>query len=99
MGVLEEKNKKIDVICQHTKDGGIIPLRVRVQDEDGEYHDFTIKAYKEKNHPGQFISPYGTAIHGHTWIFICKIQVLDVVRNIELLYNANENIWRIVKMG
>ena len=29
--------KSLDVICQFKKDGTIIPLKIRLQDEDGEY--------------------------------------------------------------
>ena len=39
--------KAVDVICQHSADGTIIPIRVRVKDEDGEYHAYTIKGYKD----------------------------------------------------
>ena len=28
--------QSLDVICQHKKDGTIIPLKIRLQDEDGE---------------------------------------------------------------
>ena len=28
--------KNADVICQHTKDGRTIPLKIRIEDEDGE---------------------------------------------------------------
>lgn len=30
------KSKAIDVICQHSKDGTIIPLRIRFVDDNGE---------------------------------------------------------------
>ena len=32
------KRQKIDVICQHTKEGNIIPLRIRLVDEDGMFY-------------------------------------------------------------
>lgn len=38
---------KIDFICQHTMDGKIIPLRIRLRDEDGELQEYTIKGYRE----------------------------------------------------
>lgn len=28
--------RSADVICQHKKDGTIIPLKLRIEDEDGE---------------------------------------------------------------
>ena len=39
--------KQIDVICQHTRESKIIPLRIRLQDEDGEFHNYNIKEYKD----------------------------------------------------
>lgn len=99
MGARPEINKFIDVICQHTKDGGIIPLRIRIQDEDGIFQSFNIKGYKELSSPGKFNSPYGTLIHSNTWTFLCKIQVLDTYRHIELFYNSNDNLWKITAMS
>lgn len=32
--------KSLDVICQFKKDGTIIPLKIRLQDEDGEYQSY-----------------------------------------------------------
>ena len=33
----------VDVICQHNKDGSMIPMRVRLTDEDGAVQTYTIK--------------------------------------------------------
>ena len=46
----EVKRQPIDVICQHNKDGEIIPMRLRLCDDDGEPHAFTIKSYKDLSH-------------------------------------------------
>ena len=37
--------KPIDVICQHSRDGKITPMKIRVIDEDGEYLEYKIKGY------------------------------------------------------
>ena len=37
----------VDVICQHSRDGSLIPIRVRVVDEEGEFQSYTIKGYKD----------------------------------------------------
>ena len=37
--------KPIDVICQHSRDGKITPMKIRVIDEDGEYQEYKIKGY------------------------------------------------------
>ena len=91
-------NSYVDVICQHTKNADIIPLRVRIQDEDGMFQTFSVKAYKELSHAKNYMSPYGTISHGHTWSFRCKIQVLDKLRELDLYYNAYDNLWKIVKI-
>lgn len=98
MTAIAEQNKSIDVICQHTKDGDIIPMRIRVQDEDGVFQTFNIKGYTELSSPSQYLSPYGTIAHSHTWTFLCKIQVLNSIRTLELFYNSNDNLWKITKI-
>ena len=47
MGVIQEKYTLADVICQHKTDGTIIPLKIRITDEDGEYQVYNIKSYKD----------------------------------------------------
>lgn len=98
MSALKEQNNFIDVICQHTRDGQIIPLRIRVMDEDGIYQTFSIKSYKEISVPCNYMSPYGFKAHGHTWTFHCRIITLDISRTVELFYNSDENLWRINKI-
>ena len=36
----------VDVICRHSTDGTLIPMRIRVKDVEGEYHIYNIKEYK-----------------------------------------------------
>ena len=38
--------RKADVICQHTIDARIIPLKIRIQDEDGEMQTYSVKGYR-----------------------------------------------------
>ena len=47
MGAIQEKYTLADVICQHKTDGTIIPLKIRITDEDGEYQVYNIKSYKD----------------------------------------------------
>ena len=47
MGVIQEKNTLADVICQHKIDGRIIPIKIRILDEDGEYQVYNIRSYKD----------------------------------------------------
>lgn len=98
MGVTCDLHNFIDVICQHTKEGDIIPLRIRLEDEDGIMQTFNIKGYKELTSKGRYVSPYGTIVHSHTWSFICKIQVLNSIKEVELFYNSNDNLWRLTRV-
>ena len=38
---------KADVICLHTKDGKVEPIRIRITDEDGQSQAFTIKEFND----------------------------------------------------
>ena len=39
--------QSVDVICQHCRDGTIIPMRVRLKDEEGMLQSYTIKGYRK----------------------------------------------------
>lgn len=93
------KDRFVDVICQYTKDGRLIPLRVRLQDDDGLYQAYSIKSYKEISHSGEYRTPYGTISHTPHWHFLCKIQIMDKIVTTELFFNGSDNIWRIVSSG
>ena len=59
----------IDVICMHSKDGKMVPLRIRVTDEEGLNQSFTIKEYRELSHQGTYTRPDGVYVTGETLIF------------------------------
>ena len=46
-----DKRSKVDVICQHSSDGNIMPLKIRFEDEDGQWQTYIIKEYKDIAHP------------------------------------------------
>lgn len=89
--------ERIDVICQHTKDQKIIPMRIRLNDEDGMSQTYNIKSYKDISILGECTMPNGTKVTNGIWCFECKIMVMDVLRRIKLYYHARDNIWTIVK--
>jgi len=43
----DNRENRIDLICQHTTEGKIIPLKIRLKDEDGEQQEFTVRGYRE----------------------------------------------------
>lgn len=92
-----ELDKFIDVICQYSKDGKIIPLRVKLQDDDGIYHEYNIKKYKEITHAGDFRTPYGFFSHSLNWEFLCQIQVINRMITIHLFFNGSDQVWRVIR--
>ncbi len=89
-----EKIRDVDVICQHSADGTIIPLRVRLTDEDGLRQAFTIKGYKDLSHLGTRTMPDGVYVTDKTLVFECKICVLNRERIIMLYYDLPGTVWR-----
>ena len=81
MAPINDPNREVDVICQFTSEGGIIPIRIRVADEDGQYQTFNIKGYKENGHL-QGIRSY-----------LCKIQVLGTTRYVTLILSVADFTW------
>lgn len=76
----------IDVICQFTRDGNIIPMKIRMQDDDGELQEYRIKAYKE-------VEVLSGVASGGDAAFECKIEAYGRVRNIKILYSAFSRQW------
>lgn len=91
------QRQKIDVICQHTKEGGIIPMRIRLNDEDGMVQTYNIKSYKDTSSHGSYCMPNGMWGSTYIWTFECKILVMDVLRPIKLFYHAGDGVWTIQK--
>lgn len=89
--------KVVDVICQHTRDFKIIPMRVRIQDEDGEFHVYNIKSYKDTSPIGAYKLPNGMVVSKGIWSFDCKILVFNTLKNIRLFYNPSDNKWSIIQ--
>lgn len=97
MGAVREKERIADVICQHKRDGTIMPIKIRLQDDDGEFQSYQIKAYKDvSSMKREYIMPNGVTAQGHLWIFECKIVNFDSEKVIRLLYNAFDNVWKVL---
>lgn len=91
----QKSGKNADVICQHSIDGAIIPIKIRLLDDDGEYQTYAIKSYKNISHTGTYDTPDGIPSTSHTWKFDCRIAVFGREKTIHLFYNAFDNYWRI----
>lgn len=94
---VKERDNRIDVICQHTRDGRIIPL-IRVKDADGEFQTFMVQGYRDLTHPGKYTLGNGVEVSGCTIkTYECKIVVFGIEKVIKIFYNSSENLWREVR--
>ena len=89
------QNKAIDVICQHSSDGTMIPLRLRIQDEEGEFHAYTVKGYKDLSHKGNYTMPNGVIATSALFPFECRINVFGALKVVSIYYNSTDNVWRL----
>ena len=89
----ESKAKPVDVICQHSRDGSLIPLRVRVKDDEGEYQTYRIHEYKDMSHRGTRENPDGVFVTNNTFVFECAIMVFGQRKVIQLYYEPNKTVW------
>lgn len=94
--VVEENRKNIDVICQHTRDGKIIPLKIRMVDEDGEFQSYVIQGFRDRTHYGSAALPNGVEVARNSlYVFECQIVVFGIKKWIEIMYNSRDNVWKI----
>ena len=84
--------QKIDVIWQHNKDGSMVPIKIRVTDEDGERQSFQIRGYRDLTY---YIDRDSSEKHARNeiWQFECRILVFSSEKTVSITYNAKENIW------
>ena len=83
-----ETLRPVDVICQHSADGKVIPLQIRLTDEDGFKQTYRIKDYRDRSNQGAHQMPDGVFVHDGIMVFECHIVVFDRLRLIRLYYNT-----------
>ncbi len=84
----------VDVICQHSRDGTLMPMRVRVVDDDGQYQTYTIKGYRDISHQGTRELPNGVYVTNRTYVYECQIFSFGKQQIITLYYEPNGTVWR-----
>ena len=67
-------NNDIDAICQYNKDGTIIPIKIRIQDENGEYQIYTILSSRIIS-KGTIMLPNEVVVTESILRFACTINV------------------------
>lgn len=95
MGSMEryKRSDDVDVILQHNADGEIIPLRIRITDEDGEKQAYTITGCKAIDDVNACVMPDGVAVCQDTMIFDCHIPILGQDRMIRLYFSKFSFKW------
>ena len=83
----------VDVICQHSADGTIAPLRLRLNDENGEKRTFDIKGYKDLSFQGTRTMQDGTYVSGDMLAFECHIEVNNRRTTVFLYYSRARMTW------
>ena len=86
--------KTVDVICQHSRDGTISPIRIRMVDDDGEYQTYTIKGFRDMSHQGTKEMPDGVFISDRTLVYECNIMTFGRQRMIRLYYEPASTAWK-----
>ncbi|SFQ08371.1 hypothetical protein SAMN02910358_00677 [Lachnospiraceae bacterium XBB1006] len=88
------ERKKVDVICQHNADGTIIPIKIRLMTEDGEYQTYGIKGYRLlKGDNKQYSAPEFPFLPPGNTFYECRILTLDKMRTIVLYYHRESGTW------
>lgn len=90
-------NRNIDMICQHRADGTIVPMKIRMLDDDGAYQEYKIKAYKDLTYRGNMFEmpDVGMIRSQGIYPFECKIECFGRQRLIRLFYNSYEHTWKL----
>ena len=91
---MKQEPKTVDVICQHSHDGTVFPIKIRTVDEDGEYQTYVIKGYRDLSHQGTREMPDGVYVTDKTFVFECNIAVFGRNRMVRLYYNPSDVYWR-----
>lgn len=84
---------EVDVICQHSWNGEIIPIRFRLKDEEGELHAYTVKSYRQIAKRGVYVTPDGIQVSNYTIIFECRIVVFGNIKTVRLYYDTRNSKW------
>ena len=88
-----DENRPIDVICQHTRDGKIIPIKIRLQDDDGEFQVFRISSFRPVSEKGVHYLPGGVAVGNSIWCYECRFNVFNREKTAYRLYNISDGMW------
>ena len=90
---MSKKRYDVDVICLHLKDGNMVPMRIRVEDDEGVKHVYSIKSYKELSGNGTYTTSDGVFVTDESVFFECRIEINSKMRGIRLYFRKKQNNW------
>ena len=99
MGAISYDSKYIDMICEHRKDGTIVPIKFRVTDDDGLLQEYKVRSYRDLSHKGSFEMPNGVIATSNIFPFECKIDCFGREKILILYYNCNEHVWTLASVN
>ena len=85
--------RSADVICQHKKDGTIIPLKLRIEDEDEKLQSYSIRSYRPMSLGGNVLLPNEVAVAKTIYRYECKLCIWGKEKIINLYYHTYEKVW------
>ncbi len=92
------KDRKLDVYCLFRNDGIVLPIRIRLFDDDGERQDFAVHRYKLIDGSGTACIPSSEIFQRGTVTFDCEIEVFGIRKVLRLLYTATDMQWRLLQV-
>lgn len=98
-GMDAHENKNIDMICQHNADGSIIPLKMRIEDDDGMMQEYKVRSYKDLKYKSElFEMPDVGRVHSSgIYPFDVKIESFGREQTLRLFYNSYEHTWKLIR--
>ena len=91
--------KDVDVICQIKSDGSIIPIRIKIEDEEKQIQIFNIKRYKppkECLQSDRGFNSVGRMPSSNMMDFECVIEIFETEKIIKLRYLVSSHNWGLV---
>ncbi|MCR5801266.1 MAG: hypothetical protein K6G57_02920 [Lachnospiraceae bacterium] len=98
MTAMRAKIRPVDVICQHSMDGSVTPMRIRAKDDDGEYQTFSIKRFRDVSHQGAREMPDGVYVSDRTFVYECYISIFGREKMVRLYYEPSGTVWKMTIM-
>ena len=92
MGAIVHVQESLDVICQHNRDGTIIPLKIRLQDADGDRQTYVIKSYRCSGLTEAIKTPHYSRVR-----FECKINAFGRDRIVGISFNYCDALWKVLE--